>query len=146
MYFSSFSRNRKSKLISCFLETECKYTTRQKIKAIKIYCCCLVLNNTGFSMKEKFIRSNSVLVCMHFRIHRYVAAPLAFILDSKVQLVQAQISGVRRSIRRCQMMSNPRIVKKDLLLDNHTITTKAYVDVKVMNSVSRTSLACLIMI
>jgi hypothetical protein len=38
-------------------------------------------------MKEKFIRSNSVLVCMRFRIHRYVAAPLVFIHDIKVQLV-----------------------------------------------------------
>jgi hypothetical protein len=38
-------------------------------------------------MKEKFIRSTSVLVCNCFRIHHYLAAPLAFILDSKVQLV-----------------------------------------------------------
>jgi hypothetical protein len=27
MHFPSSSRNRKSKLISCFLETECKYDT-----------------------------------------------------------------------------------------------------------------------
>jgi hypothetical protein len=34
-----------------------------------------VLDNIGFPMKRKLIRSNSVLVYMCFRIHRYVAAP-----------------------------------------------------------------------
>ncbi len=34
-----------------------------------------ILNNVGFPMKGRRIRSKSVLVCTHFRIHRYVAAP-----------------------------------------------------------------------
>ncbi len=33
---------------------------------------CHVLNNIGVPLKG-FIRSNSVLVCKRFRIHRYVA-------------------------------------------------------------------------
>ncbi len=36
---------------------------------------CYVLNNIGFPMKGKLIRTLSVLVCMRFRIHRHVAAP-----------------------------------------------------------------------
>jgi hypothetical protein len=35
---------------------------------------CNVLNNISFPVKEKLIRSNQVLLCRHFRIHRYVAA------------------------------------------------------------------------
>jgi hypothetical protein len=33
-----------------------------------------LLNNIGFPMKEKL--KKLVLLCMHFRIHRYPAAPL----------------------------------------------------------------------
>ncbi len=35
-----------------------------------------VLNNIGFPMKGKPIRSNAVLLSMRFWIHRYVASPI----------------------------------------------------------------------
>ncbi len=42
-----------------------------------------VLNNIGFPTKGKFIRSNSVLVSMRFRIHRNVTAPLEHVVFGK---------------------------------------------------------------
>ncbi len=47
-----------------------------KGESIKNVIFCHVLNNDGFPMKGNLIRSNSVLLCMLFRIHRYVEAPL----------------------------------------------------------------------
>jgi hypothetical protein len=41
----------------------------------KMNVFCHVLNIIGYPMKEKLIRSNCVLVCMRFRIDRYVEAP-----------------------------------------------------------------------
>ncbi len=40
---------------------------------------CHVLNNMGFPIKGKLVRSNTVLVCMGLRIHCYVPAPLIYI-------------------------------------------------------------------
>jgi hypothetical protein len=46
----------------------------KKIKVVKIYrnVYCHVLKNIGGLMRGKLLRSNSVLVCMRFRIHCYV--------------------------------------------------------------------------
>jgi hypothetical protein len=45
-----------------------------------------VLNNTGFPMMGKPIRSNAVLLSMRFCIHRYVASPIERKLDLHVAL------------------------------------------------------------
>ncbi len=44
-------------------------------KLLKCNVVYHVMNNIGFPMKGKLRRSNSVLVCVRFRIRRYVAPP-----------------------------------------------------------------------
>ncbi len=54
------------------------------MKVIKILFFVMFWIILSFSSKGKLIRSNSVLMCMRFRIHHYVAAPLHyFILKTK---------------------------------------------------------------
>jgi hypothetical protein len=35
------------------------------------------MNNVGFHMKGKTKRLNSVMVCMRFKTHRYIAGPIS---------------------------------------------------------------------
>ncbi len=47
----------------------------KKMKVIKMEVFSYVLKNIRSPLKGQLIRSNSVLMCMCFRISRYVAAP-----------------------------------------------------------------------
>ncbi len=51
------------------------------MEVIKIKYFFRVLNYIGFPMKGKLIRSNSVWVCLLFKIHFYVAAPLGYTVE-----------------------------------------------------------------
>ncbi len=64
----------------------------------KCHVFCHVLNNFGFLIKGKFIRSNSISAYMRFRTQRYVAAshsgPFSFdpfILATKAKFVSVSV-------------------------------------------------------